>query len=94
MSISVNQRYRDRRTAGLRIAQVEDQTGLPLDEATRGFTSPPVFIRLEKLGPGRWLVRDAEGNRGGLFRDYASAMKFVRREFAASQPTVVEMLLA
>lgn len=88
MSILANQQCRDRRTAGLHIAPLKDRSAAPVEG-----TSSPVRIRLEKLGPGRWLVRDAHDTRGGLFRDYASAMQFVRHEFAASQPTVVEMLL-
>lgn len=51
-----------------------------------------VCVRLEKLATGCWSVRSAAGNRGGLFRDYASATQFIRHEFAARQPTVVEML--
>ena len=87
MSILANQQCR--RAVDLCLAQVEDRSEVPLEG-----TSPPVRIRLEKLGPGRWLVRDAQDSRGGLFRDYASAMQFIRHEFAVSQPTVVEMLLA
>ena len=94
MSLFVNRGYRDLRKAGLRNAQQGGRIEVSLENATGGFTSPPVLIRLEQLGPGRWSVRDAQDNRGGLFRDYASAMQFIRHEFAASQPTVVEMLLA
>jgi hypothetical protein len=60
-------------------------------------SQPPshvVHVRLEKLATGCWSVRAAAGNRGGLFRDYASATQFIRHEFAARQPTVVEMLQA
>ena len=51
-----------------------------------------VRVRLEKLATGCWSVQAVAGTRGGLFRDYASATKFIRREFAARQHTVVETL--
>ncbi len=63
-----------------------------LDTATSQRPSHVVHVRLEKLATGCWSVRAAAGNRGGLFRDYASATQFIRHEFAARQPTVVEML--
>jgi hypothetical protein len=60
--------------------------------------SPPaartVRLRLEKLATGCWSVQAVAGTRGGLFRDHASATKFIRREFAAWQHTVVETLPA
>ena len=49
-----------------------------------------IHVRLEKLATGCWSVQAAAGTRGGVFRDYASATKFIRREFAARQRTVVE----
>lgn len=49
-----------------------------------------IRVRLEKLATGCWSVQAAAGARGGLFRDYASATKFIRREFAARERTVVE----
>ena len=60
-------------------------------------SQPParaVRVRLEKLATGCWSVQAVAGTRGGLFRDYASATKFIRREFAARQLTVVETLSA
>jgi hypothetical protein len=93
MSNFVTQRYQDRQTTGLGIAQIEGRTRLSLDDPASATSSLPVLVRVEKLGPRQWQVRNAEGSRGGLFQDYAAAMKFVRREFAALQPTVVEMLL-
>lgn len=51
-------------------------------------------VRLEELATGCWSVQAAAGHRGGLFRDYASATKFIRREFTARQPTVVEISVA
>ena len=53
-----------------------------------------VRVRLEKLVTGCWSVQAVAGDRGGLFRDYASATKFIRHEFAAKQFTVVETLAA
>jgi hypothetical protein len=53
-----------------------------------------VRVRLEKLATGCWSVQAVAGGRGGLFRDHASATKFIRREFAARQRTVVETLSA
>jgi hypothetical protein len=53
-----------------------------------------VRVRLEKLATGCWSVQASAGTRGGLFRDYASATKFIRREFAARQRTIVETLPA
>jgi hypothetical protein len=53
-----------------------------------------VHVRLEKLATGCWSVCEETGRRGGLFRDYASATLFIRREFAARRPTVVEMVMA
>lgn len=60
-------------------------------------SQPParvVHVRLEKLATGCWSVQAVAGTRGGLFRDYASATKFIRREFAARQRTVVETVSA
>ena len=56
--------------------------------------APVLRVRLEKLATGCWSVQAAAGGRGGLFRDYASATKFIRLEFAVRQRTVVEMLSA
>ena len=53
-----------------------------------------IRVRLEKLATGYWSVEVAAGARGGLFRDYASATKFIRREFAARQRTIVETFSA
>lgn len=53
-----------------------------------------IHVRLEKLETGYWSVQAAAGARGGLFRDYASATKFIRREFAARQRTIVETFSA
>ena len=93
MSNFTTQRYQDHRTIGLGIAPMEDRATLSFDDPAGAISSPPVLVRVEKLGPRQWRVRNAEGSRGGLFQNYAAAMKFVRREFAALQPTVVEMLL-
>ena len=60
-------------------------------------SQPParaLHVRLEKLATGFWSVQAGAGARGGLFRDLASATKFIRREFTARQRTVVEMLPA
>ena len=60
-------------------------------------SQPPacaVRVRLERLATGFWSVQAVAGTRGGLFRDHASATKFIRREFAARQRTVVETLSA
>ena len=60
-------------------------------------SQPParaIHVRLEKLATGFWSVQAGAGARGGLFRDLASATKFIKREFAARQRTVVEMLPA
>ena len=81
------------RNADLGVAQAEDRYGPSPDGRAGTITSLAILVRVEKLGPRQWQVRNAEGSRGGLFQDYAAAMKFVRREFAALQPTVVEMLL-
>jgi hypothetical protein len=53
-----------------------------------------IRVRLEKLATGCWSVQAGAGTRGGLFRDYASATKFIRREFSARQRTIVETLSA
>lgn len=93
MSNLVTQQYQTPRAADLGVAQAEDRYGPSLDGPAGTAASLPVLVRVEKLGPRQWQVRNAEGSRGGLFQNYAAAMKFVRREFAALQPTVVEMLL-
>lgn len=53
-----------------------------------------IRVRLEELATGCWSVQASAGARGGLFRDYASATKFIRREFAARQRTIVETFSA
>jgi hypothetical protein len=56
-------------------------------------SQPParaVRVHLEKLATGCWSVQAAAGTRGGLFRDHASATKFIRREFAFRQHTVID----
>jgi hypothetical protein len=76
-----------------------DATSVLTGEAVFGLTvsqrpASAVRVRLEKLATGCWSVQAAAGSRGGLFRDHASATKFIRREFAARHPTVVETLSA
>lgn len=66
----------------------------PLETTSSQPPARVVRVRLEKLVTGCWSVQAAAGDRGGLFRDYASATKFIRREFAAKQLTVVETLSA
>lgn len=56
--------------------------------------APAICVRLQKLATGFWSVQAAAGGRGGLFRDHASATKFIRHEFAIRQRTVVETLSA
>ena len=65
-----------------------------LDPAASQPPARAIHVRLEKLATGFWSVQAATGTRGGLFRDLASATKFIRREFAARQQTVVETLWA
>ena len=89
MTILVNQRDNGRC----------ESTSVLTNEAVLGSTlsQPParaVRVRLEKLATGCWSVQAVAGTRGGLFRDHASATKFIRREFAARQRTVVETLSA
>ena len=64
----------------------------PALETTPAQPARVVRVRLEKLATGCWSVQAAAGTRGGLFRDHASATKFIKREFAARQLTVVETL--
>jgi hypothetical protein len=89
MTLLTNQEY-DRRSQFAPIV-----TSTPPLGTTQG--QPParaVHVRLEKLATGCWSVQAVACGRGGLFRDYASATKFIRREFTARQQTVVEMLPA
>jgi hypothetical protein len=64
----------------------------PALETTPAYPARVVRVRLEKLATGCWSVQAAAGTRGGLFRDHASATKFIKREFAARQLTLVETL--
>lgn len=66
----------------------------PLETTPTQPSASVVRVRLEKLATGCWSVQAVAGTRGGLFRDYASATKFIRREFAARQRTVVETVSA
>jgi hypothetical protein len=53
-----------------------------------------IHVRLKQLPTGCWSVQDTADGRGGLFRDYAAAAKFIRHEFITPQPTIVEVLQA
>ncbi len=85
MTILVNQRDNGRGEAASGLARETVQSQPP---------AHAIRVRLEKLATGCWSVQAAAGACGGLFRDYASATKFIRREFAARQHTVVELLSA
>ena len=66
----------------------------PLEATSNQPSAHVVRVRLEKLVTGCWSVQAVAGDRGGIFRDYDSATKFIRHEFAARQLTVVETLSA
>jgi hypothetical protein len=89
MTILVNQRDNGR---------CESTSVLTSEAGLEPTVIPPpacaIRVRLERLATGFWSVQAGAGARGGLFRDHASATKFIRREFAARQRTVVETLLA
>jgi hypothetical protein len=36
-----------------------------------------------------WDVRDQSNRRGGLFRDYRAAARFIKHEFQLTQPSLV-----
>jgi hypothetical protein len=42
---------------------------------------PGVTVRILIAPSGAWLVRDDLDHRGGRFRNRASALRFIRREF-------------
>ncbi len=94
MTIFVNQRDGGRCESTPVVTSKQKVTEAVLETTARQTASGVVRVRLEQLATGCWSVEAAAGNRGGLFRDYASAKKFIRREFAARQLTVVEMLSA
>lgn len=48
---------------------------------THGLAGDPPPIRASQSAAGCWIVADHSGQRGGMFRDVASLMRFVRREF-------------
>lgn len=87
MTISANQQENGRFTPNP-VLTTEALFGLTVSQRP----AAAVRVRLEKLATGCWSVQAAAGTRGGLFRDHASATKFIRREFAARQHTVVETL--
>ena len=89
MTILVNQ-WDNGRSEGTAVVPSE----AVLDPAASQPPTRAIHVRLEKLATGFWSVQAAAGARGGLFRDLASATKFIRREFASRQRTVVEMLPA
>jgi hypothetical protein len=51
-------------------------------------TVQPV-VRLEQTPGGMWDVRDQSNRRGGLFRDYRAAARFIKHEFQLTQPSLV-----
>ena len=69
-------------------------TTLLTQQDNRARESTSVRVRLQKLATGCWSVQAVAGSRGGLFRDEASAAKFIKREFAARYHTVVETVFA
>ncbi|MBX2806958.1 MAG: hypothetical protein KTR19_13370 [Hyphomicrobiales bacterium] len=46
-------------------------------------------VHLEKTPGGLWKVRDQDDLRGGVFRDYRSAARFIKHEFQLAQPSLV-----
>lgn len=46
-------------------------------------------VRIEQTANGMWEVRDQLNLRGGLFRDYRSAARFIKHEFQLLQPSLV-----
>lgn len=92
MTIFVNRRPGGRCKSTHTIGNERKINEAALETTDRQTVPGAVRVRLEKLGTGCWSVQAAAGDRGGLFRDYASATKFIRREFAARQHTVVETL--
>lgn len=49
------------------------------------------FVRLHQIESGCWEVSDEANRRGGLFRDYRSAARFIKHEFQLMQPSLVIM---
>lgn len=46
-------------------------------------------VRLEQTPGGMWKVRDQANLRGGVFRDYRAAARFIKHEFQLLQPSLV-----
>jgi hypothetical protein len=61
-----------------------------LQSSASGSATSSRLVRVERTAGGTWDVSDECGKRGGRFRDYRSAKVFIRREFAASQPTIIK----
>ena len=59
-----------------------------LFEERRSVVATPHF-RLGINGAGLWVIREATGGKGGLFRTREAAIKYARRESADGNFTIV-----
>ncbi len=55
----------------------------------RRLPKAPIQFHLGLNAAGWWVIRDATGRRGGLFRTRVAAIKFARDESADGQFTIV-----
>ena len=55
----------------------------------RARLSQSPFVRLHQIESGCWEVSDEANRRGGLFRDFRSAARFIKHEFQMMQPSLV-----
>lgn len=60
---------------------------LPMNKAK----SQVFSVCIERTANGQWEVRDETGLKGGLFRDYRSALRFVKDEFLMQQLSLVSL---
>ena len=65
------------------------QLPLRLEAGAEKQSSNISVVRLEQTAGGMWKVRDRANLRGGLFRDYRSAVRFIKHEFQLLQPSPV-----
>jgi hypothetical protein len=62
---------------------------LPSHEKAEPSAPQTQRINLEQTQGGMWKVRDQSNLRGGLFRDYRAAARFIKHEFQLLQPSLV-----